>query len=195
MLKYNGFDTFIFPRRKLSDSILQMVQVCATTVHRVGLQVPPNEQCPHVPVMSWNTCAYTIQATGMKPYVFNHCTSPFSHYASPLLCFHVMPSVFGNIAAALFFLPFFNLMCFCVPALENMLAEEGKALFGSLQSRQVCQACCCVFQPDRWTSLCVCAWFGLFCFSWQVWRLLFSFLLPKGFGVPRLWSRNILPTC
>ncbi|XP_076130884.1 E3 ubiquitin-protein ligase UBR1 [Alosa pseudoharengus] len=69
--------------RKFSDSILQMVQVCATTVHRVGLQVPPNEQCPHVPVMSWNTCAYTIQAT------------------------------------------------------ENMLVEEGKALFGSLQGRQL----------------------------------------------------------
>lgn len=69
--------------RKFSDSILQMVQVCATTIHRVGLQAPPNEQCPHVPVMSWNTCAYTIQAT------------------------------------------------------ENMLQEEGKALFGSLQNRQL----------------------------------------------------------
>ncbi|XP_063058960.1 E3 ubiquitin-protein ligase UBR1 [Engraulis encrasicolus] len=69
--------------RKFSDSILQMVQVCGTTIHRVGLQAPPNEQCPHVPVMSWNTCAYTIQAT------------------------------------------------------ENMLQEEGKALFGSLQNRQL----------------------------------------------------------
>ncbi|KAM9466613.1 E3 ubiquitin-protein ligase UBR1 [Clarias gariepinus] len=68
---------------KYSSSIMEMLVVCATTVHRVGLQTAPNELCPHVPVMAWNTCAYTIQAT------------------------------------------------------ENMLQEEGKALFGSLQNRQL----------------------------------------------------------
>uniref|UniRef100_A0A8C8GSQ8 E3 ubiquitin-protein ligase n=1 Tax=Oncorhynchus tshawytscha TaxID=74940 RepID=A0A8C8GSQ8_ONCTS len=50
------------PGRKYSDSIAEMLVVCATTVHRVGLQTGPNELCPAVPVMSWNTCAFTIQA-------------------------------------------------------------------------------------------------------------------------------------
>ncbi|TDG98824.1 hypothetical protein EPR50_G00204320 [Perca flavescens] len=69
--------------RKFSDSIAEMLVVCATTVHRVGLQTAPNELCPHVPVMAWNTCAFTIQA------------------------------------------------------IENILQEEGKPLFGSLQNRQL----------------------------------------------------------
>uniref|UniRef100_A0A8C2Z771 E3 ubiquitin-protein ligase n=1 Tax=Cyclopterus lumpus TaxID=8103 RepID=A0A8C2Z771_CYCLU len=51
-------------RRKFSDSIVEMLVVCATTVHRVGLQTAPNEQCPRVPLMAWNTCAFTIQAIG-----------------------------------------------------------------------------------------------------------------------------------
>ncbi|XP_016431806.1 E3 ubiquitin-protein ligase UBR1-like [Sinocyclocheilus rhinocerous] len=68
---------------KFSRSITEMLGVCATTVHRVGLQTAPNDLCPYMPVMSWNTCAYTIQA------------------------------------------------------IENMLQEEGKPLFGSLQNRQL----------------------------------------------------------
>ncbi|XP_035281219.1 E3 ubiquitin-protein ligase UBR1 isoform X2 [Anguilla anguilla] len=67
---------------KYSDSITEMLVVCATTVHRVGLKVAPNELDPRVPIMAWNTCAFTIQA------------------------------------------------------IENMLQEEDKALFGSLQDRQ-----------------------------------------------------------
>ncbi|XP_039992591.1 E3 ubiquitin-protein ligase UBR1 isoform X2 [Xiphias gladius] len=69
--------------RKLSDSIAEMLVVCSTTVHRVGLQTAPNELCPHVPLMAWNTCAFTIQA------------------------------------------------------IENILQEEDKSLFGSLQNRQL----------------------------------------------------------
>uniref|UniRef100_A0A8C1FWE3 E3 ubiquitin-protein ligase n=1 Tax=Cyprinus carpio TaxID=7962 RepID=A0A8C1FWE3_CYPCA len=67
----------------VQESITEMLGVCANTVHRVGLQTAPNDLCPYVPVMSWNTCAYTIQAT------------------------------------------------------DNMLQEEGKPLFGSLQNRQL----------------------------------------------------------
>ncbi|KAM4541816.1 E3 ubiquitin-protein ligase UBR1 [Odontesthes bonariensis] len=48
--------------RKFSDSITEMLVVCATTVHRVGLKTAPNELCPRVPLMAWNTCAFTIQA-------------------------------------------------------------------------------------------------------------------------------------
>uniref|UniRef100_A0A3Q3QD62 E3 ubiquitin-protein ligase n=1 Tax=Monopterus albus TaxID=43700 RepID=A0A3Q3QD62_MONAL len=70
-------------QRKFSDSIMDMLVVCATTVHRVGLQTAPNELCPHVPLMAWNTCAFTIQA------------------------------------------------------IENILQEEDKPLFGSLQNRQL----------------------------------------------------------
>ncbi|XP_069008290.1 E3 ubiquitin-protein ligase UBR1 isoform X1 [Embiotoca jacksoni] len=69
--------------RKFSDSIAEMLVVCATTVHRVGLKTAPNESCPRVPLMAWNTCAFTIQA------------------------------------------------------IENILQEEGKPLFGSLQNRQL----------------------------------------------------------
>ncbi|XP_028292985.1 LOW QUALITY PROTEIN: E3 ubiquitin-protein ligase UBR1 [Gouania willdenowi] len=68
--------------RKFSGSITEMLVVCATTVHRVGLKTAPNEQCPRVPIMAWNTCAFTIQA------------------------------------------------------IENILQEEDKPLFGSLQNRQ-----------------------------------------------------------
>ena len=59
------FCLLFFPnRRKFSDSIVEMLVVCATTVHRVGLQTAPNELCPRVPLMAWNTCAFTIQAIG-----------------------------------------------------------------------------------------------------------------------------------
>ncbi|MEQ2196893.1 hypothetical protein XENOCAPTIV_017261 [Xenoophorus captivus] len=50
--------------RKFSDGITEMLVVCATTVHRVGLKTAPNELCPRVPLMAWNTCAFTIQAIG-----------------------------------------------------------------------------------------------------------------------------------
>ncbi|XP_029972547.1 E3 ubiquitin-protein ligase UBR1 isoform X2 [Salarias fasciatus] len=69
--------------RKFSDSIAEMLVVCAVTVHRVGLKTAPNELCPRVPLMAWNTCAFTIQA------------------------------------------------------IENILQEEDKPLFGSLQNRQL----------------------------------------------------------
>lgn len=47
-----------------------MLVVCATTIHRVGLQTAPNELCPKVPLMAWNTCAFTIQAIGRFTLVF-----------------------------------------------------------------------------------------------------------------------------
>uniref|UniRef100_A0A8C9WAF7 E3 ubiquitin-protein ligase n=1 Tax=Scleropages formosus TaxID=113540 RepID=A0A8C9WAF7_SCLFO len=53
---------FLPNSKKFSDSIGNMLTVCATTVYRVGLKVPPNELDSRVPIMSWNTCAFTIQA-------------------------------------------------------------------------------------------------------------------------------------
>uniref|UniRef100_A0A8C2HB39 E3 ubiquitin-protein ligase n=1 Tax=Cyprinus carpio TaxID=7962 RepID=A0A8C2HB39_CYPCA len=61
---------------KFSRSITEMLGVCATTVHRVGLQTAPNDLCPYVPVMSWNTCAYTIQAIGNALLL---CLTAFNH--------------------------------------------------------------------------------------------------------------------
>ncbi|XP_070613913.1 E3 ubiquitin-protein ligase UBR1 [Erythrolamprus reginae] len=70
------------PLIEYSNSIKEMVILFATAIYRIGLQVAPNEVDPRIPMMTWSTCAFTIQC------------------------------------------------------LENLLEDEGKALFGSLQSRQ-----------------------------------------------------------
>ncbi|KAM4690769.1 E3 ubiquitin-protein ligase UBR1 [Rhinophrynus dorsalis] len=44
------------------SSTKEMLVHFATTVYRVGLNVPPNESDPRLPVMTWNTCAFTIQS-------------------------------------------------------------------------------------------------------------------------------------
>ncbi|ERE70842.1 E3 ubiquitin-protein ligase [Cricetulus griseus] len=67
---------------KYSNSIKEMVILFATTIFRIGLKVPPDELDPRVPMMTWSTCAFTIQA------------------------------------------------------IENLLGDEGKPLFGALQNRQ-----------------------------------------------------------
>ncbi|KAK1338981.1 hypothetical protein QTO34_019650 [Cnephaeus nilssonii] len=67
---------------KYSNSIKEMVILFATTVYRIGLKVPPDETDPRVPMMTWSTCAFTLQA------------------------------------------------------IENLLGDEGKPLFGALQNRQ-----------------------------------------------------------
>ncbi|OWK09428.1 UBR1, partial [Cervus elaphus hippelaphus] len=65
-----------------SNSIKEMVLLFATTIYRIGLKVPPDETDPRIPMMTWSTCAFTIQA------------------------------------------------------IENLLGDEGKPLFGALQNRQ-----------------------------------------------------------
>ncbi|XP_036101829.1 E3 ubiquitin-protein ligase UBR1 isoform X8 [Molossus molossus] len=72
----------IQPSIKYSNSIKEMVILFATTVYRIGLKVPPDEMDPRIPMMTWSTCAFTIQA------------------------------------------------------IENLLGDEGKPLFGALQNRQ-----------------------------------------------------------
>lgn len=54
---------FIF-RTKYSNSIKEMVTLFATTIYRIGLKVPPDEMDPRIPMMTWSTCAFTIQAIG-----------------------------------------------------------------------------------------------------------------------------------
>lgn len=40
----------------------------ATAIYRIGLKVAPNETDGRIPVMTWSTCAFTIQCLG-KPKV------------------------------------------------------------------------------------------------------------------------------
>uniref|UniRef100_A0A452U1Q2 E3 ubiquitin-protein ligase n=1 Tax=Ursus maritimus TaxID=29073 RepID=A0A452U1Q2_URSMA len=49
---------------KYSNSIKEMVILFATTIYRIGLKVPPDETDPRIPMMTWSTCAFTIQAIG-----------------------------------------------------------------------------------------------------------------------------------
>uniref|UniRef100_A0A8D2J7Y9 E3 ubiquitin-protein ligase n=1 Tax=Varanus komodoensis TaxID=61221 RepID=A0A8D2J7Y9_VARKO len=67
---------------KYSNSIKEMVVLFATAIYRIGLKVAPSETDPRIPMMTWSTCAFTIQC------------------------------------------------------LENLLEDERKPLFGSLQNRQ-----------------------------------------------------------
>ncbi|XP_044293209.1 E3 ubiquitin-protein ligase UBR1 isoform X3 [Varanus komodoensis] len=70
------------PLVKYSNSIKEMVVLFATAIYRIGLKVAPSETDPRIPMMTWSTCAFTIQC------------------------------------------------------LENLLEDERKPLFGSLQNRQ-----------------------------------------------------------
>ncbi|NXN30723.1 UBR1 ligase, partial [Nycticryphes semicollaris] len=46
---------------KYSSSIKEMLILFATTIYRVGLKVAPNEDDYRIPMMTWSTCAFTIQ--------------------------------------------------------------------------------------------------------------------------------------
>uniref|UniRef100_A0A7N9AXM8 E3 ubiquitin-protein ligase n=1 Tax=Mastacembelus armatus TaxID=205130 RepID=A0A7N9AXM8_9TELE len=45
-----------------SSSISEMITTFSMSAYKVGLKVNPNEQDHRVPVLSWSTCAYTIQS-------------------------------------------------------------------------------------------------------------------------------------
>uniref|UniRef100_A0A3B3CHS1 E3 ubiquitin-protein ligase n=1 Tax=Oryzias melastigma TaxID=30732 RepID=A0A3B3CHS1_ORYME len=47
-----------------SISICEMIITFSMSVYKVGLKTNPNEQDHRVPVLSWSTCAYTIQSIG-----------------------------------------------------------------------------------------------------------------------------------
>uniref|UniRef100_A0A803XXK0 E3 ubiquitin-protein ligase n=1 Tax=Meleagris gallopavo TaxID=9103 RepID=A0A803XXK0_MELGA len=51
-------------RAKYSSSIKEMLILFATTIYRVGLKVAPNEADYRIPMMTWSTCAFTIQSIG-----------------------------------------------------------------------------------------------------------------------------------
>ncbi|CAJ0921749.1 unnamed protein product [Ranitomeya imitator] len=49
------------PKNPYSDSIKEMLTTFGTATYKVGLNVHPNEEDPRVPIMCWESCAYTIQ--------------------------------------------------------------------------------------------------------------------------------------
>uniref|UniRef100_A0A803YPZ6 E3 ubiquitin-protein ligase n=1 Tax=Meleagris gallopavo TaxID=9103 RepID=A0A803YPZ6_MELGA len=54
-------------RAKYSSSIKEMLILFATTIYRVGLKVAPNEADYRIPMMTWSTCAFTIQSIVLLP--------------------------------------------------------------------------------------------------------------------------------
>ncbi|KAM9847822.1 E3 ubiquitin-protein ligase UBR2 [Aulostomus maculatus] len=56
-----GFRVNFTPVIPFSSSISEMITTFSMATYKVGLKVNPNEQDPRVPVLSWATCAYTIQ--------------------------------------------------------------------------------------------------------------------------------------
>ncbi|XP_037135452.1 E3 ubiquitin-protein ligase UBR2 isoform X1 [Syngnathus acus] len=57
-----GFRIDFTPLNPFSSSIIEMITTFSMSTYKVGLKANPNEQDHRVPVLSWSTCAYTIQA-------------------------------------------------------------------------------------------------------------------------------------
>ncbi|KAM4729976.1 LOW QUALITY PROTEIN: E3 ubiquitin-protein ligase UBR2 [Anableps anableps] len=57
-----GFRVNFVPQNPFSSSIGEMMNTFSMSAYKVGLKVNPNEQDPRVPVLSWSTCAYTMQS-------------------------------------------------------------------------------------------------------------------------------------
>ncbi|OPJ82999.1 E3 ubiquitin-protein ligase UBR1 isoform B [Patagioenas fasciata monilis] len=61
-LEFNSILSFgVQSSAKYSNSIKEMLILFATTVYRVGLKVAPNEADYRIPMMTWSTCAFTVQ--------------------------------------------------------------------------------------------------------------------------------------
>lgn len=145
---------------------MEMLGVCATTVHRVGLQTAPNELCPRVPLMAWITCAFTTQAIGTVR--------------------------IGFVPLILFFIIFIFQIYFLAMA-ENILQEEEKPLFGSLQNRQV--GSCKSKSVTKCISVSVCISEATLHFSSQVWKPLSSSQLFRDWSALRLLFRATSVRC
>ncbi|XP_049926523.1 E3 ubiquitin-protein ligase UBR2 [Epinephelus moara] len=57
-----GFRVNFSPQNPFSSSVSEMITTFSMSTYKVGLKVNPNEQDARVPVLSWSTCAYTIQS-------------------------------------------------------------------------------------------------------------------------------------
>ncbi|XP_013889315.1 E3 ubiquitin-protein ligase UBR2 [Austrofundulus limnaeus] len=89
-----GFNVNLTPQNPFSSSISEMINTFSMSAYKVGLKVNPNEQDPRVPVLSWSTCAYTIQSIerllmdenkplfGSLPCRQDDCLSSLTRYSS-----------------------------------------------------------------------------------------------------------------
>uniref|UniRef100_A0A7N6F9T1 E3 ubiquitin-protein ligase n=1 Tax=Anabas testudineus TaxID=64144 RepID=A0A7N6F9T1_ANATE len=57
-------DVTVSLRNAFSSSISAMITTFSMSTYKVGLKLNPNEQDHRVQVLSWSTCAYTIQSIG-----------------------------------------------------------------------------------------------------------------------------------
>lgn len=60
-----------------------MLTTFGTATYKVGLKVHPNEEDPHVPIMCWGSCAYTIQSIGKK---FKDVSLSHKHTLTGIMC-------------------------------------------------------------------------------------------------------------
>ncbi|XP_068457943.1 E3 ubiquitin-protein ligase UBR2 isoform X2 [Clinocottus analis] len=58
-----GFRVDFTPQNPFSSSVREMITTFSMSTYKLGLKLNPNEQDHRVPVLSWSTCAYTIQST------------------------------------------------------------------------------------------------------------------------------------
>uniref|UniRef100_A0AAX7URF3 E3 ubiquitin-protein ligase n=1 Tax=Astatotilapia calliptera TaxID=8154 RepID=A0AAX7URF3_ASTCA len=111
--------------RKFSDSITEMLVVCATTVHRVGLKTAPNELCPRVSIMAWNTCAFTIQAIGTASVGFCHSFPLHVFILTVLSLFSVLlPVMSRKNTPSLLEVDLFHLLVGLVLSIPSLYQEE-----------------------------------------------------------------------
>uniref|UniRef100_A0A3B5KYQ5 E3 ubiquitin-protein ligase n=1 Tax=Xiphophorus couchianus TaxID=32473 RepID=A0A3B5KYQ5_9TELE len=81
-------------RNPFSSGVGEMINTFSMSAYKVGLKVNPNEQDPRVPVLSWSTCAYTMQSIerllmdekkplfGSLPCRQNDCLSSLTRFSS-----------------------------------------------------------------------------------------------------------------
>ncbi|XP_067367513.1 E3 ubiquitin-protein ligase UBR2 isoform X5 [Channa argus] len=57
-----GFRVDFTPQNPFSSSISEMITTFSMSTYKIGLKLNPNEQDHRIPVLSWSTCAFTIQS-------------------------------------------------------------------------------------------------------------------------------------
>ncbi|XP_056148374.1 E3 ubiquitin-protein ligase UBR2 [Lampris incognitus] len=89
-----GFRVDHIPMNPFSSSIREMLTTFGTATYKIGLKVNPNDQDSRVPIMSWASCAYTIQSIerllvdeekplfGSLPCRQDDCLSSLTRFAS-----------------------------------------------------------------------------------------------------------------
>lgn len=184
---------------------------------------PPLQYDSHIHVVLWMLCCCLLfqeevlrQHSGDAGCVCHHSPQggaadgtqwdvpTCAHNGLEHMCLHYSGHRYGQTTFYSFplspFMGFFFRFSNCLRVFtENILQEEDKPLFGSLQNRQV--GCHILMNIDLWVIACDVQWsvfsfmscFSIF--SLQVWRQLFSFQHLRDLRALRLSSRGISPTC